>query len=522
MNFFLLSNKYNKKFEEILNKKNFNTEVNNLLLLIFNHINNIYPDYKKVKVNVLDRNLIISNFLKVINEDINSIEIIKENVFDIKHESLGKTGIKPIKKQERNLEEIIVDEKNKKILTHLSPLSLYTCIIQIQPKYFYIKEEYLFKNILQDILEEGSVLNSIEILRDFKGFSWFPNYSTDFPFVKNLIYQNLIWLLGPDFMFNWQTRKINLPDYIKEIRISLIKQFDEKYANKILDSFYGSIYAYSTPSDREKLEKQIEKKKKILESTNDSEKFLIVINRKKKSLNKKIADIDLMLNNDKVLIEAFKKISEKVSDSKKISSILVYKGMVRKERKRILEKYDFLTMIQKPKNFLEYKEDLKRQINTFNKNKKLNEYIVDLQISILDAMQYKFEKGKNSKQILSYLYSLRYYKFLQLSHNLKIKDIKKLNKRIKEIEKILVTKLCELGTLQMFTYDIDINYDIISLVLNLSTLDLEDLRVELDYQPMVIGVRIYDKNNLEYEEVIKVTRKPEFKVKLRRKIKLFI
>lgn len=195
MKFFLSSKKYIKKLEKILIRKNFNIEVNNLLLLILNHLIDIYPDYKKIKVNVLDKDVIISNFLKIIEENVDSIEIIKESTFDIKHEDLGKTGIKPIEKQEKELIKPIVDEKNKKILTHLSPLYLYTSLMQIQPKYFYIKDEYIFKNNFQNILEEGSILNSIEMLRDFKGFSWYQKYDKDFPYVKNIIYQNLIWLL---------------------------------------------------------------------------------------------------------------------------------------------------------------------------------------------------------------------------------------------------------------------------------------------------------------------------------------
>lgn len=78
------SKKYNKILEEILKKKSFSVEVNNLLLLILNHLNDIYPDYEKVKVNVLDKHKIIINFLNNIKNNVESIEIIKENIFDIK------------------------------------------------------------------------------------------------------------------------------------------------------------------------------------------------------------------------------------------------------------------------------------------------------------------------------------------------------------------------------------------------------------------------------------------------------
>ena len=199
MKIFSSSKKYSKELEKILVNKNFSIEVNNLLLLILNHINDIYSDYKKVKINVLNKDTIIHNYFKIINNNIDSIEIIKENVFDIKFEDLGKTGVEAVTKQEKDLPKPVIDEKNKLIRTHLSPLSLYTCIIQIQPKFFYIRDEYIFKENLQNILGEASILDGIEILRDFKGFSWYPKYSKNFPFIKNIIYQDLIWLLRTRF-----------------------------------------------------------------------------------------------------------------------------------------------------------------------------------------------------------------------------------------------------------------------------------------------------------------------------------
>ena len=101
------------------------------------------------------------------------------------------------------------------------------------------------------------------------------------------------------------------------------------------------------------------------------------------------------------------------------------------------------------------------------------DYIVELELSILNAMQYKMELENTSSKILLNLKSLRYFKFLKLDEKIYIKDIKKLNRKIKIIEKMLVTKLCEMGTLQMLSYDIDINYDLISAVLETQILDLE-------------------------------------------------
>lgn len=523
MKFFIESSrKYNKNLEEILKNKNFNTEVNNLFLLIMNHLNDIYSDYKNVKVNVLEKNIIINTFLENIQNNVESVEIIKENIFDIKKEDLGKTGIQPIQKQDKKIKKRKINEKTKSIVVQLSPIELYSALVEIQPKYFYIKDEYVFKKILQKILEQGSILNSTEIMRDFRGYSWFSKPIEKFPYVNNVIYQNLIWLLGPEFMFQWENQNINLPDYIKELKFSLIKQFGEQHANYILDAFYGSIYAYPTKKNKEKIEKQIKKKQKILKTMEDSSKFLEIINSQKKKLSKKITNIDIMLNNDKVLVKSFKEKNKRLSKQKKLTSIRLYREMVEKERVKASNEYDFLTMLQKPKNFLEYKEELKREVRTFDKNKKIYDYIVKLELKILEAMQYKMTLETNSSKLLLTLKSLRYFKFLKLGEDLSIKDITKLNKKIKEIEKALVTKLCEIGTIQMLSFDIDINYDLISTVLDTQIVDLEDVLVEIDYKPMTLGIRIYEKDTLEKEEIIKINRKPDLNVKLRKKARLFL
>ncbi len=523
MRFFLESSKkYNKILDEMLKSKKFNTEVNNLLLFILNHLNDMYPDYKKVKVNVLDKDVIISTFLNNVKENVKDIKIIKENIFDIKKENIGKTGIQPIEKQKNELLKRKVDEKTKSIVVQLSPLELYAAISEIQPKYFYIKDKYVFKEVFQNILEEGSNLDAVEIIRDFKGYSWYPKSNNKFPYIKNVIYQNLIWLLGANFMHQWKTQNINLPDYIQEMRISLIKQFGEKNANDILDGLYGSIYAYPTEKNKDKIEKELAKKEKMLETMDDLPRFLTAINKQKKKLSKKITSIDLMLNNDELLVEGFKEKNNRLHKNKKISSIIIFKNLIEEERLKSSNEYEFLTMIQKPNNFIEYKDELKREIRVFDRNKKINDYIVELELSILNAMQYKMELENTSSKILLNLKSLRYFKFLKLDEKIYIKDIKKLNRKIKIIEKMLVTKLCEMGTLQMLSYDIDINYDLISAVLETQILDLEDLLIELDYKPMVVGMRIYDKDTVEKELAIKTTRKPDLAIKLRKKTRLFL
>ena len=75
---------YNIELEEILDKKTFSEEAQNLLLSIFYKIENFYSDYKVVKREVPTRDEFIESLIKIIFKYCNKIDVMKPKSSKIK------------------------------------------------------------------------------------------------------------------------------------------------------------------------------------------------------------------------------------------------------------------------------------------------------------------------------------------------------------------------------------------------------------------------------------------------------
>ena len=79
----------------------------------------------------------------------------------------------------------------------------------IQDKYFLINET------LSDLINTGNNINSVEPLRDFNGYSWTTIPKEIESIEHNLLYQNLILLVGIEFMKKWIKNREVLMDYLE-------------------------------------------------------------------------------------------------------------------------------------------------------------------------------------------------------------------------------------------------------------------------------------------------------------------
>lgn len=552
---FLFSNfkNYIKEAENILKEKQFDEETKNIILSLTYKLVEAYPDYKKVKVNVLEEDKFFNMFFSTIKNNIKKIELIKPKKLNLgearktfnKQELLNNEqyqGLNTTKKQsntdtflssskyndDKTYNELlnkkegkryIVDEEKKIIIVYPSEMDMYAAILELTPRYFQISEEYIFKDTLERVLKEGAFLNYLEIFTDFKGYSWYQNNYDKFPYIKNLLFQNMLLLLGPDYIFSWQQRKNNTSDYIKEMEISLIKQYGKENSNKVIFCLYSVIYNYANQKEKINIKRLVNENKKRLEKMENHKDFLEDIKISKKRAIERIDNIDLVLNNDEYLIQAFEENQNNMRNA--TLSINQYIKKIKEEREELIKKIDFLDTLQKPTSYIEYKEELQRQINSFENNLKINEAVFELELAILRALEYKIVKYSDNTQTLKYLKLLRYLKYQHLDKDLRLKDIKQIQDRIKSIEKMLITNASKTGNIRMISYNIDLNYMIISKALETRILDLDDIEIELDYKPGKLGIRLYYKDIMELEDIVDISTDPLLAIKLRKKVKIF-
>ena len=207
----LSKNNYDIQFEELLEKKKFNDEAKSLILNIVYKIQGAYPDYKKTKPNIKSKLDIISDIADTIKEKCDVIEILDPK------ETKGK---------------LYVSKKNKLIKTFPKDIDLLQAIYYIKTPYTK-KIENVFEKAVLLALEKGMAINGVEIIRDFNGWSWNNVLEDEYEKYYNLLYQDLIILIGEG----------ELENIIKSHRVieELLKQIKNLYGKTKAEDFMESF-----------------------------------------------------------------------------------------------------------------------------------------------------------------------------------------------------------------------------------------------------------------------------------------
>ena len=184
------SRDYNNQLEKILENKDFSVDVKNLLLSMLYKIENAYEDYSTVKRIVDDKKIYIEDILRIIKEKCKKIIIVEE----------GKQEVQEIEKGSKFFVNKL--ENTIYLMYPNESLLLYT-LYKVDDKQIFLDEKYnLIRNALSALINTGENINNIEVLRDFNGWNW-NTLNREIPEITtNLIYQNLIYLLGIDFIKN--------------------------------------------------------------------------------------------------------------------------------------------------------------------------------------------------------------------------------------------------------------------------------------------------------------------------------
>lgn len=497
---------YNIELEEVLDNKYFSSNIKSLLLSMIYKIEVSYTDFQKVKKSVRSK----EDFL---NEIVEIIRLYCDNIKTVEPDSdQAKLLIK-------NKVKALTNENERSILAYPTEMALLYAISDISPKYFYIEENFSLKNLIQNTLVNGYNLNNIEILKDFNGWSWDKTYDENFNFTDNLIYQNLLVVLGEKFLYEWRTYGSTRRDFLEEAK-KFIKIFTGN--DKFLKALYKTVYMYASKKDKEKIDIELKNKSKILKKMEDKITFIETSKNKKMKLNKKLERIDLALNDKNILEKEFNKANSKLDDSKKLKSIAKYKKSITIEREKILKEISAIDYVLKPSNFLQEKKLIEETLEFYNCKEKPQEVLIELQKEFLNFIYKKLCKMKTRDEIINILYEIRYYKKLKISKDLYITDVEELENLLDKTLKKAITMLCKLGSMKIISMDIDLNFDIIKYALDTKIIDLEEIKIAVKPDEEGLIIRVFDKDVFEKQgrKRTKVNRKT-LEIKENRKIKLF-
>lgn len=542
---------YNNILENILEQKAFTEDVKNLLLSMLYKIENGYQDYETVKVNVSSKKYFLKKIVQIIKEECKQIELIK-----------------PLSEESKILEEknvnYIVDKEQGKITVYPNERMILEALITLSQKEIELEENYeLFGLGVKEILTRGNRMNFAEVIRDFNGWSWDITTSQMESKNINVVYQNLLILLGNHFMQTWITdgkeqeeEEIELPnneilrskyndtfgmtkeevqednkvDYIQKMQEILTKEYGEERADAFLFQFIKTAIAIGCNRNKRQKEIALERQKEIkenLEKMQDNKKYLEELSKYKKELTIKIKQIDTLLSDEKLLKEEYEKRNSKLPNKKKIFSVSHLKIMLEKERKESLEQIKEYNKQMEPKEFVKTKRELEEKFGFFQEigieeNKKVDEekQINNLQLCFLECFIAKTRKAENKKEIVDLIYELRYYKQIPYKET-KLAQIETCKGKIENIEKRLIRKACEQKIMTTFSEKESLNKKVLENQFDSKIINLDNTIYVLKYHKGILRIDIFDTNIEEETKEIEITEKVELKVKLNKKIKVW-
>lgn len=490
---------FNKELETVLDKKQFPEDVKNLLLSMLYKIGMAYDDYSKIKLDVLNKNEYIENLIQKIMEECETIKIIK-------------TGSEKYKKFIEKGINYKVDKKNKSIEVYQDEKKILQAIFELSESSNIVAEKY---NIVKDATEEflltASIIDEGEVIRDFNGWSWstLENEIKDIDY--NLIYQNLLILVGRQFLKSWTNGSNYIVDYVEELKIKMNNVYGKNLTNKYLDLLYKILVEkYIVENNKKrKIENRIKELNDNLEEYKNSIEFLEKLSKEKKELLKEIEKIDFIVSTERTLEKEYK-----IEYPEEEIPINIFSDRLRSDRAKKIKRIKELSILMDPKMFNRKRETEKKEIE-FLENLNIDRNIIKkeilkLQNIFIECIKYRIKNIKTKNEIINIIKLIRYYNFVIYEEKQYIKDKKEI--KLLDLEKNIIDLAIKMKVLNN-----NLEYELLENIFRIRSTDLENLVVRVKKEDGLIAEYI---DGETIEEKIKI--KENERIKLNRRIKIFL
>lgn len=516
----LNSKDYNNELEKILEKKDFSENVKNLLLSMLYKIEAGYKDYITVKRMIESKKIYIEEILKIIEEKCNKIEIVGEDTKEGKE--IEETGTHfLVDKTEGNIQLMYPNEK----------LLLYT-IYKLDDRQVYLDEKYnLIRIALSELLNSGENINNIEVLRDFNGWSWNTDVAEIPEITTNVIYQNLIYLLGIELVKEWvHTNQVK--DYVEIVENRLKELYGETNAKEILELIYKISIIICTEKNKREKERLLEEKEELEKELNkleDKRTLLNEISDNKKETLKNIGEIDSIINDKKLLEKEYIKRNENRPEYNKIFSLSHLVEILTKQRKKLMSKMEEANKLLDPSYYIKVKQNIEEQLDLLqdieldkNKDSKKYKYTIELQKKFIKCLQIKLENIKEKEEMIDLICMMRYYNYLYINEEKQIKDVKQLKFELTKLENNIIEKACKLKVINKISNNEETNNSIIRNIFITKIIDVENMSIEVKINEKTLEIDTYDTDVFEKTFVIPSFDKNDLIVKSNKRIKIII
>ena len=539
----IIKNDYIYEIEKTLEKKGITNEIKSLVMDTLFKIEETYPNYKRIKVDVLEKRDYIREIVVALKK-VDNIYIMNMQEKDI----LKCVTDTKIDKNARGYYDIQIYHNNLSLLYALQTI---------------INEEYGINeqpcsSAFDKILKIGGIYSNIEILRDFSGWNWNRNKIKNFNIYYDIIYKNLLLILGIDKMIELKKTR----QCIHFMKKYLVKKYKNDNVEKLMEILKEIVFVMSSEEEK-KLE--IEANKKLIDmymAMKDIKKFMQKVNEEKKKNNKLIAEYDKILNSHNVLereyneyLKAIEKSKNEDSsngslnidsiidildieeddigkiDKEEIKNIELFSIQIFEKRKKVYNKNLELSKIGNPENYVEHKRILEEKIKYILDYEKvkgdakkeeelLENLMIEYQKIVYDMLEDRIEAIYTNEEVIDEIYRQRYIRYQNVLKDKYIYQISDLYQKMDKILHLIVAKAMKFDVLERVSEEENTNYAAVSPALKTEVLSLEEVKVAI-YTGKTTLLCIYDGNVLIKEiELFDVDPKL-ISIPTKKKIKLF-
>ena len=476
--------------------KRFEKEAQNLLLSMLYKVEGAYDDYETVKREVPTKDDFMQNIINIVRKYCREIEIAKPN--SLLEKELTKSRCKILEEEpdnKYNNEQKVIFFPNEKVVLYSV---IRAGIEKINPNLSLDDKAMLM------IIQIGKCIAYSEVIRDFNGFSWSQVINEIENIDCNIVYTDLIYLLGEEYV-----SKINSSN------ISNLKKILDKELYEEMQKVALRFYLEYDVKQSEKLQEELQKDKEYLKEMQDQKKFIENISNNKKKMLNRIKEIDEVLNNPNDLRKEYLEKNRTLPNEKKIFSISHYEEMLQKERNELIEEIEKNNKYQNPIEFVKIKSELEEKINYYENFKSLD--IQKFQEIFLREFKKKIEKEELPEKIMDYLYEIRYLKYLPLTSKMLMKD--KID--FEDIEETAVQKGIETNLITPISNNKETDYALLKSLFDTKNIKFEDLLLRLEVKDGKLISEIYDGDILDSTNYINLQKGSSVQIRKTKKVKIF-
>ena len=538
----IIKNNYIYEVEKVLEKKKITNEIRSLVMDTLFKIEETYPNYKRVKVDVLEKKDYIGQIIIALKK-VENIDIMYMQEKDVL-KCLTKTTVE---KNQRGYYDIQIYQNNLSLLYALQTI---------------VNEEYggdelPCSSAFDKILKIGGIYSDIEILRDFSGWNWNRNKIKNFNIYYDIIYKNLLLILGIDKMIELKKTR----QCIHFMKKYLLKKYKNKNVEKLMEILKEIVFVMSSEEEKNL---EIQSNKKILDmymAMKDIKKFMQKVNEEKKKNNKLLAEYDKILNSHNVLEREYEEYLKSIEENNKkesnlssnieqmidaldkdedtiekvnkeeIKDIELFSIQIFEKRKKIYNKNLELAKIGNPENYVEHKRILEEKVKHILNYEKvkgdskkeeelLENLIIEYQKIVYDMLEDRVEVLYTNEEVIDEIYRQRYIRYQNILKDKYIYQILDLYQKMDKILHLIVDKAMKFEVLERVSEEENTNYAAVSPALKTEILFLEDAKLSI-YTGKTTLLCIYDGNVLIKEiELFDVDPKL-ISIPTKKKIKLF-